>query len=832
MTAPRRLRVPLHEVPGANPDYIVIMTPPRFVEVALPLPLFRNFTYAVEGEPANPLVPGTRVVVPLRNKREIGVCVGPSDGAGLKAAPKAVLDVPDAEPAVDPPLLDLCRWISEYYVVPLGVAVRCVLPALLTGAADPTPSQKTRRVVALRRHLPSLLHRDRIFARAPQQRALFELVESLGGRSPVDHLLEQLAFSPSVLKGLVARGLVTVEEEVVSRDPFATRPSPPARRHTPTPAQQAAISALTAARPGETFLLHGITGSGKTLVYIELLREVVERRGKSAIVLVPEIALTPQTVDRFRGVFGDQVAVLHSALSDGERYDAWLALRRGEKRIAVGARSAVFAPLRDLGAIVVDEEHETSYKQGEAPRYHAREVAIVRARHEGAVVVLGSATPSLESWANATLGKYTLLSLPERVGGGTLPSVEVVDLRRARQAESGPTHSLGLHGAVSVSPDATLQLLRQRARSAERGASSVEETDRSTFDGERSPLHAPVAGGAFRTVVSEPLELALADRLEKNEQSILLLNRRGYASFVQCGDCGDVAACPNCSISLTYHRTPERLVCHYCLHQEPPRPRCARCGGSTLKQRGLGTQQVERMLAERWPTARIARMDVDTTGGKWAHTQILDRVARGEADILLGTQMIAKGLDFPNVTLVGVIDADVGINLPDFRASERCFQLLSQVAGRAGRGPKGGRVLIQTRAPTHHAVRYALTHDYHAFVREEAAGREQPVYPPLVRLANVVFSGHQEGATQALAERGSAWIRRLVATHKSGGLTVVGPAPCPIERIKNRWRWHVLLKAEHAGELTRVARYFLERFDVPKAGQLRVAFDRDPVALL
>jgi primosomal protein N' (replication factor Y) (superfamily II helicase) len=750
---------------------------PRYAEVALPLPLFRNFTYVVEEEPRHPLVPGTRVVVPLRNQREVGVCVGVADSSPHAAKAKPILDVPDAEPAVDASMLALCRWIAEYYVVPLGVALRCALPALLTGAADPTPARKTRRVVVLRRHLPSLLHRDRIFARAPQQRALFELIESVGGRSPVEHLLEQLSFSPSVLKGLVARGLVEVEDEVVSRDPFASRHGSVTPRHEPTPAQREAVDAMARGAPGETFLLHGITGSGKTLVYIELLREVVEQRGQSAIVLVPEIALTPQTVERFRGVFGDQVAVLHSALSDGERYDAWVALRSGEKRIAVGARSAVFAPLRNVGAIVVDEEHESSYKQGETPRYHAREVAIVRARLEGAVVVLGSATPSLESWTNAASGKYTLLALPDRVGGGRLPQVEAVDLRHTPARAGGPD-------------------------------------------------------AAFRGVVSEALELALADRLDRGEQSILLLNRRGYASFVQCADCGDVAVCPNCSITLTYHRTPERLVCHYCLHQEAPRPVCVRCKGETLKQRGLGTQQVERLLAERWPRARIARMDVDTTGGKWSHADILDRVGRGEADVLLGTQMIAKGLDFPNVTLVGVIDADVGINLPDFRASERCFQLLSQVAGRAGRGPKGGRVLIQTRAPAHHAVRCALTHDYLGFVREEFAGREQPPYPPMVRIANVVFSGTEEGPVQELADAGAAWLRRLVKSHGGGGLTVVGPAPCPVERIKNRWRWHALLKAEQPGEMTRVGRYFMERFPVPGTHGLRVTLDRDPVALL
>jgi primosomal protein N' (replication factor Y) len=532
------------------------------------------------------------------------------------------------------------------------------------------------------------------------------------------------------------------------------------------------------------FLLHGVTASGKTLVYIELLRHVVLEQKKTAIVLVPEIALTPQTVDRFRAVFGDQIAVLHSALSDGERYDEWLALREGRKRIAVGARSAIFAPLANLGAIVVDEEHESSYKQGESPRYHARETAIVRAKQEGAIVVLGSATPSLESFVNAASGKYTLLELPERVGEAKLPRVDVVDMRDA---------------AKKAQPSG---------------------------GGERD------AAAWLRLVVSDELENALADRLKKKEQSILLLNRRGYASFVQCGSCGYVANCPNCSISLTYHRTPERLVCHYCQHAEELTKMCPQCGGTIMRQRGLGTQQVERLLADRFTTARIARMDVDTTSGKWAHAEILDRVGAGEVDILLGTQMIAKGLDFPNVTLVGVVDADVGINLPDFRASERCFQLLSQVAGRAGRGPKGGRVLIQTRVPEHHAVRCAVAHDYHRFVQQELDGRVTPPYPPNVRIANIVFSGTTEAATANLATKGTAWLHALLKKRPMPGLTVIGPAPCPVERIKNRWRWHVLVKSEHQAELTRVGRYFLERFDVPKDHELRVTLDRDPVALL
>src|SRR6478672_2175803 len=536
--------------------------------VALPVPLFRTFSYRVPEGLTGSVEPGARVVVPFRNKREIGIVFGsaePRDGVKYKD----ILAAPDDAPSVDPPMLALCRWIADYYVVPLGVALRCALPAALTGAAAPVPSRKTQRVLQIGHELPSLLRRDRIFARAPQQRAVYELLEALGGRATIEHLREQLAFSDSVLKGLVARELVEIVEETVSRDPFLTRDRRAPESHEPTLPQQRAIARLASVPPGHVALLHGVTGSGKTLVYLELLRRVVLEEGKSAIVLVPEIALTPQTVDRFRAVFGDQIAVLHSALSDGERYDAWLALRRGEKRIAVGARSAIFAPLSNLGAIIVDEEHEGSYKQGESPRYHAREIAIVRAKAENAIVVLGSATPSLESWMNATTGKFQLLTLPERVGGGRLPKIEVVDIRAAM-----------------------------------------------------APPQSGEPNDPFRRVISESLEQALATRLQRHEQSILLLNRRGYSAFIQCGDCGDVASCPHCSISLTYHRTPERLVCHYCQHNGPPRASCPRCGGSMLRQRGLGTQQVERLMAERFPSARVARMDVDTTSGKWAHAEI------------------------------------------------------------------------------------------------------------------------------------------------------------------------------------------------------------------
>ncbi len=748
----------------------------RLVEVALPLPLLQTFTYAVPATTRHPLVAGSRVVVPVKGKRTIGLCVGESDGIALgdrKAL--AVLDVPDAEPSLTPDLLALCRWIADYHVVPLGLVCRAVLPAALGVAAKPAPEGKSERLLVLAQELPTLLERDAAFKRAPQQRAVYELLEQLGGRAPATLLVERLGCSPAVVNALVKRGLARAVRERRHRDPFALRAPAAPSAVTPTMAQRAAIEAILAGAPGSAFLLRGITGSGKTLVYLQVLEQVVRREGRSAIVLVPEISLTPQAVDRFRAVFGDLVAVLHSGLSDGERLDAWRALRAGEKRIAVGARSAVFAPLADLGAIIVDEEHEASYKQAETPRYHARDVALIRARETGARCVLGSATPSLESWKNALDGRLHLLTLDARVGGGALPPVRVLDLRQELKAST---------------PD-------EKAR---------------------------------RQVISAPLEASLRDRLRRGEQAILLLNRRGYASFVQCAD-GHVASCPNCSISLTYHRTPERLACHYCLHQEPAAKSCGECGLPMERQRGLGTQQVERLLAERIPEARIARMDVDTTSGKWAHATILDRVARGEVDVLLGTQMIAKGLDFPNVTLVGVIDADVGINLPDFRASERTFQLLSQVAGRAGRGSKGGEVVIQTRVPSHHAVRHAAAHDFLGFAAEELAARESPPYPPTLRIANVVVSGLDEIAVADFARHVTEWL--VAADARFGlGVTVLGPAPCPIERIKMRYRWHVILKSGAPAPLTRLLRGLMTGVDVPSAGEMRLVADRDPVSLL
>ena len=814
------------------------------MEVAIPLPIRHTFTYSVEAAPP-PI--GTRVRVPFRREERIGWVVGEHSGEPVRGI-KPVLAVLDDGPSVPPDLIDLCRWISEYYAAPLGIALKAALPSVLSdvsrdyialtgrvqqeglrprekrlfellelhdnpqpvrtlrktlgmGSIWPEirllskrqlimhrtvppaePTAKTRRVVRIERHLESLVQREDAFGRAARQREAYELLEASGGGAELAHLIKKEGFSRAVLKGLEDKGLVRLEDEEVHRDPFARRPAPVAEDLVPTNDQQHALDTLVSAlgAPPSPFLLQGITGSGKTLVYIELLRAALER-GQSAIVLVPEIALTPQTASRFRAHFGDQVAVLHSGLSLGERYDAWRSLRAGDRRIAVGARSALFAPLSNLGVVVVDEEHDGSYKQSESPRYHARDLAIVRAKAHKAVCVLGSATPSMESWSNAQSGKFARLSLPKRVGGAKLPSVQVVDLRVGRS------------------------------------------------QAENRPISSSEGGG----VLSDALVTAVRSRLRRQEQVILLHNRRGYSSFLQCQECGEVEECTNCSISLTYHKVTHRLLCHHCRYETQAPNVCLRCSSADLSYRGLGTEQVERVTAETFPEARIARMDMDTTSGKWAHQRILDRVEQGDVDILLGTQMIAKGLDFPRVTLVGVVNADLGIHLPDFRASERTFQLLSQVAGRAGRGKLGGEVLIQTALPEHYAIRAAVAHDFESFATRELHEREGPQYPPWLRLVNVILSSPDQALATKTAEQAVAWLRRWLDARDVGeaGINLVGPAPSPIERLHRRWRWHFLIKSGSPNLLGHVTTALAAGFKLP-SGDVRLAIDRDPVALL
>jgi primosomal protein N' (replication factor Y) (superfamily II helicase) len=801
----------------------------RFATVALPLPLATSYTYRIPETLADRVAPGARVVVPVRRRELIGIVLGTDEPAPDKAA-RDILAAPDEVPAVPEGLLATGRWMAEYYGSPIGLTLKSMLPAGLWGesqviavrssgrwkiggiagevldklaergdeAAVPLLSRvlrrpvwdavhrlvsvgavslrveppdtagavATERVVALHGEPPTLLERATLFKRRARRRELYEALESLGGSAHVRHVVEQLGFGEAVVRGLVSQGLAKVTTAERVRDPFGDSPGTPPPE-TLTAAQAEAVEAIGSLAPGAAALLFGVTGSGKTLVYLEAVKRVLAGN-RGAIVLVPEIGLTPQTVSRLRGAFGDQVAVLHSALSDGERADAWRLLRRGERRVAVGARSAIFAPVQDLGIVVLDEEHEASYKNGEAPRYLTRDVAAVRARIEGAALVLGSATPSLEAMARAG-DRLRLLRLPERIGARPLPPVEIVDLR--------------------VAPKVT---------------------------------------GTGPVAWSAALDSAIAGTLARKEQALLLLNRRGYAAFLHCPDCGEVWQCPRCTISLTVHRSPASLRCHYCGHEEALPFSCRKCANPVQQMRGVGTQQLEQVLAERYPGARVARMDLDTTSTKWSHQRILGAVERGEVDLLIGTQMIAKGLDFPNVTLVGVVDADTGLYLPDFRAAERTFQLLAQVAGRAGRGPKGGKVIVQTRHPQHHALIWSARHDVEGFLREELELRRAPPYPPEVHLVNLVVSGEDQQLTASRTAELADWCSALVA-HHSLDVSVLGPAPCPLARIKDRWRWHVLLKGQQE-VLGRIVRYAAGR--LPRAGKTRIVIDRDPASLL
>ncbi len=738
------------------------------VEVALPLPLFREFTYRVEGDvPA----PGTRLLVPFRARRMVGWSLGPGPAVpGIRDVVAAL----DRDPSVGPELLELARWMADYYVAPVGQVLRAMVPAGLAKAGRvPEPKPRTLSVVRLTKAIETLDELEAVFGRAKRQRELYELLQGAGGRQYLAAALEA-GFSRSVVHGLRDKGLARIVAEEVLRDPFAGEPVDDDRAFVPTADQKRALEPLVRALDagGGSFLLHGVTSSGKTLVYIELIRAALAR-GAGAIALVPEIALTPQTVSRFRQAFGDQVAVVHSGLSEGERFDAWKEIKAGRRRIVVGARSAVFAPVECLGAIVVDEEHDGSYKQSESPRYHARDVAVVRALRAGAVCLLGSATPSLESWTNAKSGKYALLELPERIGSAVLPRVRVVDLREREET------------ALPPRPE------------------------------EPPPW-----------VLSPKLMKALRARLARGEQAILLLNRRGYATFAQCRSCGHVPECVQCSVSLTLHRQRDRMVCHHCGHTESRPRRCSQCGWEGISYRGLGTEQLERVLREAAPGARVARMDVDTTRGKWSHADILKRFRTGKVDILLGTQMIAKGLDFPRVTLVGVVNADVGLHLPDFRSSERTFQLLSQVAGRAGRGDLPGEVFVQTYVPDHYAVQAAVAHDYEGFVRRELHARAEPLYPPHLRVGRLLVSSPNQAEAIDAATALDAWL----GARGNLGVAVLGPAPAPIERLHGRYRWHVLLRGG-AGAVGRALRAVALGFK-PEGADVRVAVDRDPQQLL
>jgi len=736
-----------------------------FVQVALRKPLRREFTYIVPRELAERVREGARVAVPFGSRREVGVVVGLADSCDLDARKlKPVAALLDEEPVIDAELLELTRWMAGYYACSWGEALGAVLPSSLKRERG-----TRKRLVVEARDGVGESELEEILDRFPKQhrllRTLLEIDEPIGLRE----ITRQLNLSEAPARSLERRGWVRIERVECAPDPLLGPPVERTRPEKLSTGQADAIEAISAAveaRRYETFLLQGVTGSGKTEVYLRVIEGALAL-GRGAIVLVPEIALTPQTVGWFRSRFGD-VSVMHSRMSDAQRLNAWQRVRRGEVRVVVGARSAVFAPMPDLGVIVVDEEHEPSFKQGNSPRYSARDIAVFRAEQAGAACILGSATPSLETWRNAAEGRYTALRLDERVGGGRLPRVEIVDMCLEKGTSEGPK------------------------------------------------------------LFSHRLEQLLRDRFAKREQSILFLNRRGFAPVLWCPGCRETLKCEHCDVALTFHRGIGRAVCHSCCEELTPPAACPACTRPGLRYLGLGSERIERSLAELLPEAKVARMDSDSMRRPEDYERVLHAFGRGELDVLVGTQMIAKGLDFPRVTLVGIVAADAALHLPDFRASERSFQLLAQVAGRAGRGEVEGEIVIQTRAPEHPAIRLAAEHDFEGFARGEIALRRELGYPPYGRLIRAIFEDHDEELCAEAARDCAAALRAEVPPAEVG---VLGPAAPSIARLRGRHRRHLLLKAPGLTPGLSRARAILARFGEARP-RPRLAIDVDPITML
>lgn len=727
----------------------------QYVSVAVPVPHLGRLTYRV---PAGTIVQrGARVRVPFRSRRLLGAVVDVHDGlppeavvAGLDASRiREIGAVVDEQPLLPGDVLALATWVADYYICGIGDAVATAVPAMFFSPARDVDFKYSRVVSAT-----AAAHADDFVPRlGPRQRQLVERLLPEPAGVATTQLTEE-GFASGIVAALVARGLATVERQRTDRDPFAAAVAIDEAREAAkaevvlSDEQRDALERLTELARERRFaaaLLHGVTGSGKTEVYRRLAREVVAL-GRRVLLLVPEIALTPAVAATFRHSFGDRVAILHSALSDGERHDQWHRIRRGDVDVVVGTRSAVFAPLDRLGLIIVDEEHDGSYKQETAPRYNGRDVAVVRARDAAALVVVGSATPSLESLQNARSGRYEHLRLTRRVQDRPLASVSIVDMR-AEYAARGPD-----------------------------------------------------------VIVSEALGEALANRLDRGEQAIVLLNRRGFAPSLFCRQCGESFACPNCSVSLTYHKRQHRLRCHYCDFSRQSPSTCEACGGDVLEYMGVGTERVEDALTAMFPRARLARVDRDTVRRRGEIVDVLGRFARREVDILVGTQMLAKGHDFHGVTLVGVISADVGLGMADFRASERTFQLLTQVAGRAGRGDMPGDAYVQTLFPDHAAIVHAVTQDYDAFTEQEMAFRRDMRYPPFVSLIALTTRASTMPDALDLARACAHHIKR----HSGDVARLVGPAPAPLQQLRGQFRAQVFVKSGDRAVARRAVRAALD----------------------
>ncbi len=693
--------------------------------------LDKLFHYDIPENLQNQIHLGVRVQVPFGHSSMQGYVLSLDEKPDVSEDKiRSIKKILDPDPALLPFAIPLIFWMKRKYHCMLIEAIHCFIPPGLRMNIR----EKIQKIVVLEKTDTIDEWIIAVEKRSSGMANILRILE-MTVSMPYKELLDRSGASPSSIKSLLRRGYIRIEEEETYRNPWpvdqASTQSPELTKEQKLATQ--VIEKCIRAQKG-TVLLHGVTGSGKTEVYMKAAEDVLSQ-GKQVIVLVPEISLTPQTVSRFKGRFGNRVAILHSRLSLGERYDEWRRIRQNQVEIVVGARSAVFAPFERLGLIIIDEAHEDSYKSDVRPRYHAKEIAAKRCEMNDAVLVLGSATPSLEDYYKAIQKEYRLVELNSRIGHQPMPKVEMVDMRR-----------------------------------------ELEMGNRSMF--------------------SNKLYQAIKSTLESKEQIILLINRRGYAYFVSCRSCGHVIKCQNCDVSLTYHSREQVLKCHYCDYQEKYPKVCPECNSKYIKHFGTGTQKIEEELYKLFPSVRLLRMDMDTTSRKGAHHRILDAFQTLNYDILLGTQMVAKGLDYPNVTLVGVIAADTALNLPDYRSSEKTFQLVTQVAGRAGRGKKLGRVVVQSYQPEHYALQYACNHDYVGFFRREIQIRQQFNYPPFSHIIRVLVTGEQESSLIQFTKSMIEWLRKRIDGDilLKRGLVDLGAYPAPIERIKNKYRWQVLIR--------------------------------------
>ncbi|MFO7959300.1 MAG: primosomal protein N' [Candidatus Brocadiia bacterium] len=742
----------------------------KIAAVALNLPLRKTFDYLVPSKLRGRVPVGARVRVPFGNRRGVlGYCVELKESSSVPDSKlKPLTRCLDREPLLTPDMMKLARWMADYYRCSHGEALHAMLPAAVRS------SRKRRKLQFACLEMDTEEAEelaDEIFDRSPAQAKILRALVAAGGEAPLVDILKSTSTTRSSSNALERREHISIEKREVEReDPLSHIRAEPQEPFTLTAEQRQAYLTITDRLERGHFdvvLLHGITSSGKTEVYLHCIADVVEG-GKQAIVLVPEISLTPQTVRHFSCRF-QRLAVLHSRLTEAERREQWQNIRRGEADVVIGARSAIFAPVPHLGLLVIDEEHENSFKQDSTPRYHARDVGIVRARADDALVVLGSATPSLESYHNSRIGKYTAVRLTHRIGRHPLPPVEIVDMRQQWSGKGKPR------------------------------------------------------------VISTRLEACMRESLERGEQVLLFINRRGFSPFVHCARCGYVLKCERCDITLNYHRRFGVVECHYCGFQIRPPKECPECGKEGMRFGGTGTERVENAVQNLFGDYESLRMDSDTTRARRSHETKLEAFRTGRADILVGTQMVAKGLDFPNVTTVGVVNADVALHLPDFRSRERTFQLLAQVAGRTGRGPAGGRVIVQTFMPDEPSIQAAARHDYETFAGEELPHRRELGYPPFGRVARIICRGRElERIENYTSELGSA-LRRL-CREVDGEAQILGPAPAPVSQIRGRHRRHLLLKCRNARE----RRELLEEAEPLLKGPsgVKVIVDVDPISML